>query len=256
MGEEQRYLRYILPGLTLPISLAAAIALTSPWALVLVVKWLSGSAAASVATLAGLFLSTGGLGFLFAQFYFGLPRARPNHTQTFRDFRSPVYLEKEFGETWRIAAGRKSLNKPCGGITDKPCMKEHTGRLAPRKQEEAAWNLAHYLWQIYVASSEKQLTRDISLQAARLASLGAAIIGLSFSLALWVGWILLMSIGWECCSGHNMFSSCNWVGVILAGMVVFLVPFLLLWSNIKRLKRYHSFAVHQGLVRALQLRSR
>ena len=260
MEEEQRYLRFVLPGLTFPLALTAALALTSPWLVAHLLNWVSSNTAASVAAAAGALLSSGGLGFLFAQLYFGLPKARPDHTVTFEEFECPSSLEQTLGDVWHRASGKAKENESlwlrflllltADTLSQDWVRKKHQAFV----QREHAWDLAHYLWQIRVAPTERQLTRDVARLAARLAALGATGMGLASSFIAWMAWVVFLLAGsephtWQPDGQPELRA----VGAVLAMIFVFLVPSLLLWWNLQRLKRYHRLAIHNGLVRGLKL---
>jgi len=256
MGEEQRYLRFILPGLMLPLSLTAALALTSPWLVAHLVDWASRTTATSFAAAAGTLLSTGGLGFLFAQLYFGLRNARPDHTVTFEEYDCPPALEQMLGDSWRQAAGKAELKESLWLqfllwlTADTPLQGRVRRRHRRLVQREHAWDLAHFLWQVWVAPKEHALTRDVSRLAARLAALGTTVVGLGAALVGWIGWILYVLVRSE---PHTWLpdgqAELCVLGAAIALVLVFLIPMFLLLRSLRRLKRYHTLAIHAGLVR-------
>ncbi|MCK4305238.1 MAG: hypothetical protein KAY24_13460, partial [Candidatus Eisenbacteria sp.] len=94
MDEGQRFMRYAVPGIAVAIVFALALVMRHPR----IICWLLDSATPwrAIALMFGGVIASGGLGFLFAQIYFGLPAwfNTPDHSYDALDKNEKKDLKK------------------------------------------------------------------------------------------------------------------------------------------------------------------
>ena len=150
MDEEQRHLRYVLPGFTVPLIFVVTVFLARPDLLASMFRLSTQSVGAGLVSALGTLLASGLFGFFSAQIYFACWWwSLPNYKTLFKDRNCPVSLLAECGEKWNDAKGRRG-----------------------------AQHLARYIWQTRVAPFEENLNRHVGLQATRKASVGSAAAGI------------------------------------------------------------------------------
>jgi hypothetical protein len=153
MDEEQRFLRYVFPGLGAVLAAIGAISLVNCrfW------MWLS---SASTTDWLGVVVGSGGAGFLLAQIYFAFPYARVDHSGWLDRNRQSLDKRRELGD----------------------CLGPESRTLS-RAQ---AWRVTHYLWEEYVAHANPALNAAVSRHASRMSAVGTAIVGFLLGFATWI----------------------------------------------------------------------
>ena len=261
MDEEQRYLRYVIPGFVVPFVFTVTIALTRPDLLSPLLSLATQSAGAGLVSAFAALLASGLFGFLSAQIYFVLPWSVPDYTSLFKknpphcnSFRScPIWLS-ECADKWQKAVSR--WNK----LTE---SRKQTGRLRRAcfmcRGCALRWEMQHlarYIWQTRVAPFEEKLGQHIRLQAARKASVGATSIGVLFGLlpaiVLWrcaPRGGLALTYGRPLWSGYRgrLFECHVPCCYTILWFVLLALLLLVLWLSHSSLRRFLEFAVPAGI---------
>lgn len=207
MDDEQRFLRYAVPGIAVVLLFTLALIVVQPqiscWLVRPATPW------RLIALLFGSVIASGGLGFLLAQIYFGLPAwfNTPDHREATEGNRSKCWLIDLFnGGKARLEAQRK----------------------------------ARYAFQSYMGETDRNttLTRSTSRSAQRMAAMGTTILGLVIGFLIWLWFIIYPPIDAKPVLLPH---------APVAGFCFFLLPCLALWRARHKTKEDLEHMVREGL---------
>lgn len=220
MDEEQRYMRYVIPGFVAPVAFLISVWIAHPGAVLRIAGYALSSPTAGLLSALVALLASGSLGFLLAQIYFACPFSVPDYRPFFQSNPAPRVPNECSELLGRIREG---------GI----CPLQ---RLRARRNAQV---LARYTWQVNVAPNAKKLNNHIRDQASRKASIGAAALGLLLALFLWL-WAIFATL--DC-------TKVVWWRALVAAVVVYAGPLLCIWQAHLQIVRFLEFSVPAGIKR-------
>jgi len=89
MDEEQRYMRYVIPGFVAPVAFLISVWIAHPGAVLRIAGYVLSSPTAGLLSALVALLASGSLGFLLAQIYFACPFSVPDYRPFFQSNPAP-----------------------------------------------------------------------------------------------------------------------------------------------------------------------
>jgi len=182
MDEEERYMRYVFPGLATVLVTGSALALVEPG----LFRWAGWS---SVAALLTVLVGSGGLGFLLAQAYFAFPWSRLDYGRWL--FETKCYRE-------------------CATDATRDLYKADW-----RRDPRRTWALGHHLWKTCVGLESGGLDKSTGRFASRMTAIGATLFGVTLGFFVWVVVVIRASV-----RGHTPCWFRLVVGILLFTLVI------------------------------------
>ena len=208
--EQQRFFRYILPGVATVFVTAVSFLVAFPWIVGNLLCWLERLIRIPIWEMVLVtFVGSGALGFILVQMYFAFPCfSLADHTPIFEKFR----LQSEHKENWN-------------DYKEASCNR---GK---------AWALTHMHWQLFLAKDSRmyKLNETTTRLATFKCSIGATLIGLLAGFIAWVAFVVFerssVAAFW-----HPLLAAC-----------VFLVPVILLYRSHNKVREHLAVIVNNTM---------